>query len=397
MQERRLAEVGSAMRCTETRGGPPFPLNDAQARLRARFEVRHADFALRLALDLPARGVTALFGRSGSGKTTALRAIAGLQRAEQAFVAIRDEVWQDDAARRFVPVHRRAIGYVFQEASLFPHFDVAGNLRYGMQRVPSAQRRVGWEQAVELLGVAPLLARRPDGLSGGERQRVAIARALLSSPRLLLMDEPLSALDAASKAAILPYLERLHDELAIPVLYVSHALDEVSRLADQIVLLEAGTQVACGPLPDVLTRLELQSSFADELCSVLQARVVEYDGAYRLSRIAFPGGALLVGGTARGLGAHVRARVLARDVSLALVPPGPCSILNVLEARVLETRDDGPDKVNVRLHLGGGRGAEAGAEAQVLVSRITRRSRDMLGLWPGQRVFAQIKSVALVA
>jgi molybdate transport system ATP-binding protein len=361
----------------------------SDARLIARLHVRHADFALQLALDLPARGVTALFGRSGSGKTTALRAIAGLQRPESAFVAIGDEVWQDDAKDIFVPVHKRALGYVFQEASLFPHLGVRGNMTFGMKRVPHDRRRVSWQQAVELLGVGPLLERRPHQLSGGERQRVAIARALLTSPRLLLMDEPLAALDAISKEAILPYFERLHDELAIPVLYVSHSIDEVARLADQIVLLDQGVITASGPLHDVLTRLDLQTAFSDDIGAVLDARVIELDEAYGLSRIAFPGGSLLVGGVVRPVGAHVRARVLARDISLAVDAPGISSILNVLEAVVVEIRDAGADKVSVRLRLGDAAGA-------ILISSITRRSRDLLALQPGQRVFAQVKSVALV-
>ena len=361
--------------------------------LHLHLRVQLADFVLQLALDLPTRGVTALFGRSGSGKTTALRAIAGLHRPSDALIAIGDEVWQDDAKGIFVPVHRRALGYVFQEASLFPHLDVRANMRYGMKRVPVAQQRVSWEQAVELLGVGQLLNRRPDQLSGGERQRVAIARALLTSPRLLLMDEPLSALDAISKDAILPYFERLHAELDIPVLYVSHSIDEVARLADQVVLLDKGRVRASGPLSEVLTRLDLQSAFVDDMGAVLDATVVEHDDAYCLSRVMFPGGSLLVGGVSRAIGTSVRARVLARDVSLAIEAPGASSILNVLAAVVLEIRDDGSDKVNVRLRLGGTPDDNDGA---ILISRITRRSRDLLALQIGQCVFAQVKSVALV-
>ncbi len=377
------------------RADMPSHLVDADAAdtpnaLHLRLRVQLSDFVLQLALDLPARGVTALFGRSGSGKTTALRAIAGLHRPTDARIAIGDEVWQNDAKRIFVPVHRRALGYVFQEASLFPHLDVRANMNYGMKRVPEAQRRVSWEQAVELLGVGLLLNRRADQLSGGERQRVAIARALLTSPRLLLMDEPLSALDAISKEAILPYFERLHAELDIPVLYVSHSIDEVARLADQVVLLDKGEVKASGALREVLTRLDLQSAFVDDMGAVLDATVVEHDEAYSLSRVVFPGGSLLVGGVSRAIGSSVRARVLARDVSLAVEAPGVSSILNVLSAVVLEIRDDGSDKVNVRLSLGGN------ADGAILISRITRRSRDLLTLQIGQRVFAQVKSVALV-
>jgi molybdate transport system ATP-binding protein len=365
-------------------------------RLIAQLRVQHADFALQLALDLPARGVTAIFGRSGSGKTTALRAIAGLHRATAARIAVGSELWQDDAKGIFVPVHQRALGYVFQEASLFAHLDVRANMAYGMKRVPEVLRRVSWDQAVDWLGLGALLDRRPDQLSGGERQRVAIARALLTSPRLLLMDEPLAALDAISKDAILPYLERLHRELDIPVLYVSHAIDEVARLADHIVLLDAGKVTAAGPLQEVLTRLDLHTAFSDDMGAVIDAGVIEHDEAYSLSRIAFPGGSLLVGGLERPLGTAVRARVLARDVSVAVEAPGASSILNVLPATVLEIRDAGADKVNVRLLLQAAGQAEALENNAVLISRITRRSRDLLGLQVGQRVFAQVKSVALL-
>ncbi|HSD39086.1 MAG TPA: molybdenum ABC transporter ATP-binding protein [Rhodocyclaceae bacterium] len=365
-------------------------------RLIAQLSVQHADFVLQLALDVPARGVTAIFGRSGSGKTTALRAIAGLHRPASARIAIGSELWQDDAKGIFVPVHQRALGYVFQEASLFAHLDVRANMAYGMKRVPAALRRVSWEQAVDWLGVGALLDRKPDQLSGGERQRVAIARALLTSPRLLLMDEPLAALDALSKEAILPYLERLHRELDIPVLYVSHAIDEVARLADHIVLLDAGQVMAAGPLQEVLTRLDLQTAFSDDMGAVIDAEVIERDEAYSLSRIAFPGGDLLVGGLERPIGTAVRARLLARDVSIAVDVPGASSILNVLPATVLEIGDAGADKVNVRLLLQAAGQGEALKNNAVLISRITRRSRDLLALQVGQHVFAQVKSVALL-
>ena len=369
---------------------PSTPGREAsEKKLRARFDLQLGSFSLSIDLNLPGHGVTALFGRSGSGKTSSLRVIAGLERAARGFVAIGDEVWQDDSRKLFVPVHKRSLGYVFQEASLFPHRDVRGNLDYALSRVPDGRRSVSWDTAVELLGVGPLLDRRTQQLSGGERQRVAIARALLSSPEILLMDEPLAALDSTSKAAILPYLERLHDELAIPVLYVSHSIEEVARLADHIVMLEAGRVVAEGPLVEVLNRLDLPTAFADDTGSVIEATVAEHDEAYALTKLAFEGGALWVGHIDRSIGARMRARVLARDVSLALEAPQGSSILNVLPARVEEIRDDGPDKVNVRLSLDDA--------ATSLLARITRRSRDVLALAPGQRVFAQVKSVALVA
>ncbi|MDE2310249.1 MAG: molybdenum ABC transporter ATP-binding protein, partial [Betaproteobacteria bacterium] len=221
--------------------------------IAARFKLAYTAFVLDVDLELPARGITALFGPSGSGKTTLLRCIAGLERTTDGLLRVHDEVWQDGA--NFLPAHRRPLGYVFQEASLFPHLSVRRNLEYGMRRIPPVERKVQSEQVVELMGLSRLIERDPAHLSGGERQRVAIGRALLSSPRLLLMDEPLSALDVASRQEILPYLERLHGELEIPVIYVSHALDEVARLADHVVMLEQGCVIASGAPSEILTRL----------------------------------------------------------------------------------------------------------------------------------------------
>ncbi|GAA5171850.1 molybdenum ABC transporter ATP-binding protein [Viridibacterium curvum] len=358
--------------------------------LRLRVQHGFPGFRLDVDLSLPGKGITVLFGHSGSGKTTLLRCVAGLERARESHIALNGECWQK--GRDFAPTWRRAIGYVFQEASLFPHLDVRGNLAFGMKRATGRVNEDEIRVMADRFGIAHLLARKPEGLSGGERQRVAIARALLTRPQLLLMDEPLSALDNARKQEILPYLERLHDELEIPVLYVTHQVEEAARLADHIVLMEQGRVLATGPAAEVLTRLDLQGSFSDEMGSVLDARVVERDEHYSLSRIAFAGGSLLVGGATRAIGSKVRARVLARDVSLATVQPGPSSILNAVPATVLEIRDDGVDKVNVRLAIG-----EAGsAEGAMLVSRITRRSRDLLALEVGQAVHAQVKSVALL-
>ncbi|MDP1995769.1 MAG: molybdenum ABC transporter ATP-binding protein, partial [Gallionella sp.] len=275
------------------------------------------------------------------------------------------------------------------EASLFPHLSVRQNLEYGLKRIPPEQRRVQLEQAVEWLGLGKLIGRdSPAGLSGGERQRVAIARALLTSPRLLLMDEPLSALDAASKREILPYLERLHGELDIPVIYVSHALDEVARLADQLVLMEQGRVVASGALNEVLGRLDLPTAHLDDAGAVIEAGVAAHDEEYHLTRLDFSGGSLWVSKVERAIGSVVRARVLARDVSIATAMPHGSSISNILEARIDEIRDEGPDRVNLRMSVGSGK---------LLLSRITRRSRDQLGLAPGMEVFAQVKSVALIA
>ena len=355
--------------------------------IQARFDLSYPGFELHAEFQVFAHGVIALFGPSGSGKTSLLRCIAGLEYTPTGALQVKDEAWQ--SGENFLPAHKRPLGYVFQEASLFPHLSVRQNLEYGLKRILPEQRKVQLEQAVEWLGLGKLIERAsPVGLSGGERQRVAIARALLTSPRLLLMDEPLSALDAASKHEIMPYLERLHGELEIPVIYVSHSLDEVARLADQLVLMEQGRVIASGALDEMLGRLDLPTAHLEDAGSVIEARVSLHDEKYHLTRLEFYGGSLWVSRVDRPLGSMVRARVLARDVSIATVAPQGSSISNILQARIDSAREEGPDRVNLRLAVG---------NSQVLLSRITRRSCDQLGLAPGMTVFAQVKSVALIA
>jgi molybdate transport system ATP-binding protein len=331
--------------------------------IEARFRVEHEGFSLDVDLDLPGRGVTAIFGHSGSGKTTVLRCVAGLARPSEGRLSVNGEVWLDTAKGIFMPTHQRPLGYVFQEASLFAHLSVARNLRYGLNRIAPAARKVDLAHAAGLLGIGHLLERMPAGLSGGERQRVAIARALLTSPRLLLLDEPLASLDLKRKQEILPYLERLHDELDIPVLYVSHAPEEVARLADHLVLLESGRAVASGPIADTLARLDLPSAMADDA----SVRVVH---------------------TAVASGRAMRIVVRARDVSLALAAQESSSVLNVLPATVAGiTGAASPSQVMVRLDIDG----------TPLLSRITRYSCDHLKLAVGTRVWAQVKAVSLLA
>jgi len=290
-----------------------------------------------------------------------------------------------------VPPHRRPLGYVIQEAALFPHLDVRGNLDYGRRRIPAAQRRIALDQAVTLLGIAALMDRRTATLSGGERQRVAIARALATSPRLLLMDEPLAALDAARKAEILPYLERLHRELALPIVYVTHAMDEVARLADHLVLMAAGRVRAAGPLAELLARTDLPLARQDDAGVVIVAQLVEQDAAFGLARIAFEGGALWLGQSGAAVGQTVRARVLARDVSVTRQAPAETSILNVLPV-VLEGLHADHSTALLRLRLGGPQ-APGGTP---LLARITRKSCEALALAPGDALYAQIKGVALM-
>lgn len=361
--------------------------------LRLSTRLQRKDFSLDVTLSTAMRGVTALFGPSGSGKTTCLRILAGLERSAHAQVQVGDETWQDSERGVFVPTHRRAIGYVFQEASLFDHLTVEGNLRFGFERTPAALRRHDWRHGLELLGIGHLLQRRPHELSGGERQRVAIARALATSPRILLMDEPLAALDAARKAEILPWLEQLHEALDIPMVYVTHSLDEVARLADRLVLLEQGRVRAEGDLHDMLTRTDLPLSHGDTAVSVLEGHSSGYSPADMLAVYEVDGGRILLPQptpSAAHTGRHVRLHILARDVSISLQAPEHSSVLNALPARVSEVLEESPGQVLVALRLGqGGDGAR-------LLSRISSLSARRLHLSPGSAVFAQIKGVALM-
>jgi len=278
--------------------------------VQARLQQGWPGFTLDVTLDLPGRGVTALFGPSGCGKTTTLRAMAGLLHASGGHLQVNGEVWQDGAL--FVPPHRRATGYVFQDANLFAHLSVRGNVEFGLKRVPAAQRRLALAQAVDLLGIAPLMDRSTAALSGGERQRVAMARALATSPRLLLLDEPLAALDAQRKADVLPWLERLHRELDIPVIYVSHALDEVQRLADHVVLMDAGRVVQSGPAADVMARLAPPGATGE--ATWVTATVQSHDARRGISTLVLDGMALQVPDTtARRAGEVVRLRVQLGD------------------------------------------------------------------------------------
>ena len=363
----------------------PNPSSSEASSIELSLSIQYPGFALDLNLVLPARGVTAWFGRSGSGKTTCLRLIAGLERGRGRLFAL-GECWQDDARKLFVPPHRRGLGYVFQEASLFPHMNVRENLAYAERRRRSDAAAARFDHLVELCGIGGLLSRDSESLSGGERQRVAIARALLAAPRMLLLDEPLAALDESRKGELLPYLERLRDELAIPILYVSHSVEEVARLADTIVLLENGRVLAQGSLFELFPRLDLPFAEGEQAGVVFEGRLAEHAEAHALSRIACGEVSLWVSRVARELGAPVRARILARDVSIALSLPGPSSILNVIRAEIMELSDYGPDRVNVRLLAGN----------VTLLARITRRSREALSLREGLVVHAQVKSVAVV-
>jgi len=356
--------------------------------IEARLRLPRHGFMLDVALSLPERGISALFGPSGCGKTSVLRALAGLERAAGR-IALGGDVWQDDAAAIFVPTHRRPIGYVIQESTLFPHMDVRHNLEYGRRRSVADGRAIALEQVLDLLGIAHLMARRPDTLSGGERQRVAIARALATSPRLLLMDEPLAALDARRKAEVLPFLDRLHTELAIPVVYVSHAIEEVTRLAHHLVLMDQGRVVATGPLADLMARLDLPTAQGEGAGVVLDGVVAERDSRWQLARLEVRGGDFSVWARDHGLpvGRAVRVRLLARDLSLARAPQSGTSIGNQLHGVVEAIADDEHAALAlVRVRVG----------ASPVVVRLSRRSAHALDLQPGLPVWVQIKTVALM-
>ena len=354
---------------------------------RIRLQVERAGFELAVDLALPATGITVLFGASGSGKTTVLRCVAGLERARQGLVRIGAEVWQDDAQRVFLPTWRRALGYVFQEASLFDHLTVKDNLQFGLKRTGSREAAQVLDSAIGLLGIEALLGRLPAGLSGGERQRVAIARALATQPRLLLLDEPLAALDHARKQEILPWLERLRDELSTPMLYVTHSADELARLADHLVVLDRGRVKAEGPVAAALAAIDKPLLVGDDVGALLAGRVAERDIRWHLARVAFDGGSLWLRDSGLPVGHAVRLRVLARDVSIATDEPQGTSIQNHLPCTIESSAPDAhPSQVLVRVSEG----------ASMLLARITGRAFEALALRPGRRAWLQVKSVSLM-
>ena len=344
-------------------------------------------FQLDVTLSLPGRGITALYGHSGSGKTSLLRCIAGLEKSSGRLM-IGEETWQDH--NYFLPVHERPLAYVFQEASLFTHLSVRKNLEYGLKRIPLRARRIEFNQAVEWLGLERMLDRDPEQLSGGERQRVAIARALLSSPEVLLMDEPLSALDHRSKQEILPYLENLHQILEIPVIYVTHSPDEVARLADHLVVLNEGKVVADGPLGETLSNVQTPISLGDQTGVVIEATLEERNPEWHLALAGFAGGGLWVPDIGIPADESLRLRVLARDVSIALEPHSDTSILNILPGQVTDiVEDEHPAVMLVRVTTGD-------TETTPFIARLTARSVQTLGLDVGMSVWIQVKSVAVI-
>jgi molybdate transport system ATP-binding protein len=349
-----------------------------------RFTKRFSGLGLDIAFTAPTHGITALFGRSGAGKTTIVQAIAGGLRPDDGRIAVGDRVFFDRAAGIDMAVHTRRVGYVFQDSRLFPHLGVRANLTYGL-RLASADRRFDFDRVVDLLGIGHLLDRRPHHLSGGERQRVAIGRALLSQPTLLLMDEPLSSLDPPRKSELLPYIESLRDEFDLPILYISHAFDEVVRLADHLVLIEAGRVLRAGPLMDVVAEPDVTPLIGRfEAGSVVSCSVAGHDDEMVLTTLDFAGGQIKVPRVSAPLGTRLRVSIRSRDVSLSLSPPGDVSISNRLPGRLIGlTLRDGP-YVEAAIDVGGA----------VLKALITRESAARLRLEPGIQVWALVKSVA---
>ena len=357
-----------------------------------------SDFAFSINAELPGTGITAIYGASGSGKTTLLRCIAGLQSGVQGSLSVKGKSWHQSGISSSLPAHQRPVGYVFQEASLFPHLSVQDNLAYAIKRADKASPGIAYGQLIQLLGIEHLLSRYPADLSGGERQRVAIARALLIKPRLLLMDEPLAALDTPRKREILPYLEALHRELDIPILYVTHSLEEVARLADHLLVLDQGRVREQGPMMQVLSSLDSSLQGEDGNGAVLMGEVAQREAEWHQVRVDFPGGSLWVGDSGDDLGERLRLRILARDISLSLVDNQQSSIVNRLACVITGiVPDQDESMVLVGLEVGKEAGSGKRVDEQLkLVARISRRSVHELRLETGKQVWAQVKSVAIL-
>jgi molybdate transport system ATP-binding protein len=347
---------------------------------------RQGSFTVSCSFSSAAAGVTALFGPSGSGKTSVINMVAGLTRPDQGRITLDDQPLVDTAKGIYRPMERRRIGYVFQDGRLFPHMTVEANLRYGMERTPRAERTITFTDVVEMLGIGGLLDRRPAKLSGGEKQRVAIGRALLTSPRLLLMDEPLAALDSNRKDEVLPFIGRLPREVDIPILYVTHSMDEILRLADLLVLMDQGRSAAVGAVEDLLSRPELQRlTGRHDPGAVVAAKVVGHEPSYALTTLSFAGGSLVVPTLALAPGQEVRVNILARDISLAAEKPLGLSVQNVYRSVIQAVRDSDGPYVDVQLDCSG----------VSLMSRISRKAAVQLGVEPGRTVYAMVKAVSI--
>ena len=352
--------------------------------IECNIKIQLESFMLDANFSIPDRGITVVFGPSGSGKTTLLRAIAGLEKSDDGFLKIGDSVWQK--GEDFLATHKRQIGYVFQDAALFDHLDVKGNLNFVVKRAIGLKEDF-IESIHNLLEIKTLLNRKTTQLSGGEKQRVAIARALLTNPKILLLDEPLSALDLKRKNEILPYLDSIHNDLEIPILYVTHSQDEMSRLADHLLLIEDGNIVGSGPVNDMLTRFDMPLSHGGDAVSIIEAEVLKRDSEFNLMHLDFLGGQFIVPDNSFPVQTKVRIRVVARDVSLTKSKQVDTSILNIFPAMVQEIVNEGEAQVMVRLQI----------KETILLACITRKSSYKLRLEKGSEVFVQVKSVAILS
>ena len=355
--------------------------------LQAKFKMDYPGFNLDVELNLPAKGVTVVFGPSGSGKTTLLRCLSGLERAPSGFLKLADQVWQDE--KTFLPIQDRKIGMVFQDSRLFPHLSIRENLVYGYQRTLPADRKLQLDEVVQILDLEHLLQRRPEKLSGGEKQRVAIGRALLTSPKLLLMDEPLASLDMQLKAEIIPFVKRIEDEFQTPIIYVTHSMNEVLQLVDTMVIMKSGKVANSGPVEEVFSDVQLREAVGDEqLGAVLETSVAEHDEGFGLTRLDFMGQSLYVPRQDIPVGKSLRVHIHSKDVSLSTgLPQGASSVLNILQARVKKVGAIDPEGYSVDIELDAGR---------PILATITRKSLANLDLKSGQTIYASIKAIKMV-
>jgi len=357
--------------------------------LEARFQISYDEFNLEINLTVPTEGVTVIYGPSGCGKTTLLRCLAGLEKSENGYLKFGEKIWQDESNGIFIPPHQRSIGTVFQEARLFPHLSVRENLLYGLNRTLKEKRKIPVEQVVEILNLGHLLSRSLKGLSGGEQQRIAIGRAILTSPDLLIMDEPLANLDVQRKLEIIPFLLRLRDDLGLPIIYVSHSINEVLQLVDTIVVMKEGRKLVSGSINEVLSQTDLPGYFGQPLAgTVLETKVVQHDLSFNLTLVNFNGQSLYVPKQSASIGDGLRLLIRANDVSIVLERKNiRTSVLNILEARIVEISeaDHGGYSINIKLDIGG-----------PLLATITKKSFTQLDLRPGQTIFAHIKAVKMM-
>ncbi|MDQ7016027.1 MAG: molybdenum ABC transporter ATP-binding protein [Gammaproteobacteria bacterium] len=355
----------------------------------ARFDLERGSFRLSVDAHLPGCGITALFGRSGAGKTTLLRCMAGLELANNGLFSLNGTCWQNDERGVFIPPHRRQLGYIYRQGRLHPHMPVRENLEYGYRSVAlgnnEEQKRQTLKRVVEVLGIGSILRRYPHQLTVEEKRRVVIGRALMIQPHILLMDEPMTGLDLESKALLMPYLEALHTNLNIPVLYVGHDVEELVHVADRLLTMDEGRVTEIGDVPDMLARLDLAISEQEGAGVLLEVGVVAHDEAFILTKVVFSGGELLIPQVKSAIGQSLRVRIQARDVSISLVCPRKTSVLNVLKAQIIALLDQPNGMVLLRLDLAG----------TALFAQVSRKAKVCLRLKVGTRVFAQIKNIAL--